>query len=167
MWARLSPKGEGWGEGEGDAGQNRPGAPGWLRRFAATLRLADSPALRREAAQPTPDIPHQKDTRQTDKFKPGLDLLKAESRNGTTDLGPLPTDSRALCGLAWACSCSAWRRWCIRLGDLEIEDGLTLRLVFGLDDLLRCVAVAGPQARALAGLRINAVKSSTANAAPD
>src|ERR1017187_6595383 len=73
MWARLSPKGEGWGEGEGDAGQNRPGAPGWLRRFAATLRLADSPALRREAAQPTPDIPHQKDTRQTDKFKPGLD----------------------------------------------------------------------------------------------
>src|ERR1017187_5147456 len=73
MWARLSPKGEGWGEGEGDAGQNRPGAPGWLRRFAATLRLADSPALRREAAQPTPDIPHQKDSRQTDKFKPGLD----------------------------------------------------------------------------------------------
>src|ERR1019366_6816290 len=56
-----------------EEGQNRPGAPGWLRRFAATLRLADSPALRREAAQPTPDIPHQKDTRQPDKFKPGLD----------------------------------------------------------------------------------------------
>src|ERR1017187_969967 len=73
MWARLSPKGEGWGEGEGDAGQNRPGAPGWLRRFAATLRLADSPALRREAGQPTPDIPYQKDSRQTGKFKPGLD----------------------------------------------------------------------------------------------
>src|ERR1035441_700390 len=56
-----------------ERGQNRPGAPGWVRRFAANLRLADSPALRREAAQPTPDIPHQKDTRQTEKFKPGLD----------------------------------------------------------------------------------------------
>src|ERR1017187_965463 len=73
MWARLSPKGEGWGEGEGDADQNRPGEPPWLRRFAATLRLADSPALRREAAQPTPEITHQKDTRHPDKFKPGLD----------------------------------------------------------------------------------------------
>ena len=54
-----------------------------MRRFAAPLRLADSPALRREAAQPTPDITHQKDTGHPDKFKPGLDrALIADALDG-------------------------------------------------------------------------------------
>src|ERR1019366_2753461 len=92
-----------------EEGQNRPGAPGWLRRFAATLRLADSPALRREAAQPTPDIPHQKDTRQPDKFKPGLDP-RAEWRIAFTHR-PIALEGGGFPGrLPWPfCSTDGWR----------------------------------------------------------
>jgi hypothetical protein len=58
-------------------GRKKPLHNGWgnhnhLRRFAATLRLADSPALRREAAQPSPDSP-QKEPATSDKSISGLD----------------------------------------------------------------------------------------------
>lgn len=58
--------------------ENRLGQPPPLRRCAASLRLADSPALRRAAAQPSPSIASS-DAKHTDKSFSGLDQLLPQS----------------------------------------------------------------------------------------
>jgi hypothetical protein len=51
--------------------------------------------------------------------------------------------------------------------NLQVENGLTLGLVFGLDDLASLVFVMNLKTRALTGLRVHAIKSASADAAPN
>jgi len=51
----------------------------------------------------------------------------------------------------------------IRLGNLEIQDRLAFRVVLGFDDLPGGILVISVQARALAGVVVHAVETSTTN----
>ena len=52
-------------------------------------------------------------------------------------------------------------------GNLQVEDRLTFRIIFGFDDLLRLVCIARMQAVALAGLLVHAIEHPAADAPID